>query len=66
MKNKQENWVAMIISGYANNLGIAISEAAEQLLSDGRLSYLEDCYGALHLLSNEDVIIELIDMGAGK
>jgi len=62
MKNKQELWVSMILSGYSKKLGIAISEAAERLLSDGGLSYLEDCYEALHTQSNEDVINELIDM----
>jgi len=52
----------MILSGYAKKLGIAVSEAAERLLFDGGMSYLEDCYGALHTQSNEDVIDELIDM----
>ena len=56
----------MILSGYAKKLGIVISEAAEKLLSDGGLSYLEECYEALHTQSNDDVIIELIDMGAAK
>ena len=59
----------MILSAYANKLGIAISEASERLLSDGGLSYLEDCYEALHTQSNEDVVEELIDManaGASK
>ena len=53
----------MILCGYSKKLGIAISEAAERLLSDGGISYLEDCYEALHTQSNEDVIEELIDMG---
>jgi len=69
MKNKQEVWTAMIISGYSKKLGITISEAAQQLLSDNSLDYLEECYNALHLLSNEDVICELMDMtkaGQGK
>ena len=52
----------MIISGYAKKLGISLSEAAEKLLSDGGLSYLEDCYEALHTQSNDDVINELIDI----
>ena len=52
----------MILSAYAKKLGIALSEAVERLLSDGSLSYLEDCYEALHTQSNEDVIDELIDM----
>ena len=52
----------MILSSYAKKLEIAISEAAERLLSDGGMSYLEDCYEALHTQSNEDVINELIDM----
>ena len=59
----------MILSAYAKKLGITIAEAAERLLSDGGLSYLEDCYEALHTQSNEDVINELIDManaGAGE
>jgi hypothetical protein len=29
MKNQQEVWTAMIISGYSKKLGISISEAAE-------------------------------------
>ncbi len=69
MKNKQEIWTAMIISGYSKKLGITISEAAQQLISAGSLDYLEECYNALHLLSNEDVICELMDMskaGQGK
>jgi len=69
MINKQETWFAMILSGYAKKLGIAISEAAERLMSDGGLNYMEDCYEALHTQSNEDVINELLDMaktGAAK
>jgi len=69
MVNKKEVWVAMILSAYAKRLGIALSEASERLLSDGGLSYLEDCYEALHTQSNDDVIDELIDMaiaGTGK
>ena len=62
MKNKQEVWTAMIISGYSKKLGITISEAAERLLSCDCLDYLEECYETLHLLSNEDVICELMDM----
>jgi len=62
MINKQEIWTAMILSSYAQKQGIPISEAAERLLSDGGLSYLEDCYEALHTQSNEDVVNELIDM----
>ena len=69
MINRQEIWTAMILSGYAKKQKITISEAAERLLSDGGLSYLEDCYEALHTQSNEDVISDLIEMaaaGAGK
>ncbi|MDR2593208.1 MAG: DUF3791 domain-containing protein [Fibromonadaceae bacterium] len=62
MKNNQEVWVAMIISGYSKKLGIAISEAAQQLLDYDCLDYLEEYYETLHLLSNEDVICELMDM----
>jgi len=65
MTSKQGIWTAMILSGYAKRLGITASEAAGKLLSDGGLGYLEDCYGALHTQSNEDVIDELIDMAAG-
>jgi len=65
MTGKQGIWTAMILSGYAKRLGITVSEAAGKLLSDGGLGYLEDCYGALHTQSNEDVIDELIDMAAG-
>ncbi|MDR1830774.1 MAG: DUF3791 domain-containing protein [Candidatus Fibromonas sp.] len=66
MKNKQEVWTAMIISGYSKKLGIPISEAAGQLLSSDCLNYLEEYYGTLHLLSNEDVICELLDMANVK
>ena len=62
MLNKQEIWLAMILSNYAKKLEITISEASQKLLSDGGLSYLEDCYEALHTQSNEDVVDELIDM----
>lgn len=66
MNNKQEIWTAMIISGYAERHGISVSDAAARLLADGRAGYLEDCYNVLHLLSKEDVIRELTDMGAQK
>jgi len=66
MKNKQEIWMAMILSAYAKKLGITISSAVECLLSDGGLSYLEECYEALHTMSNEDVITELIDMAGER
>jgi len=62
MKNKQELWTAMIMSGYSKKLDITISEAARILLSTGCLNYLEEYYETLHLLSNEDVICELMDM----
>jgi len=62
MKNQQEVWTAMIISGYSKKLGITLSEAAQQLLSANCLDYLEECYNTLHLLSNDDVICELVDM----
>jgi len=52
----------MILSAYAKKLEILISEAAERLLSDGGLSYLDDCYEALHTQSNEDVVDDLIEM----
>jgi len=52
----------MIISGYSKKLGITISEAARRLLSNNGIDYLEEYYNTLHLLSNEDVICELIDM----
>ena len=55
-------WVAMIISSYSRKLGITISEAARQLLSGNCFDYLEEYYGTLHLLSNEDVVYELMDM----
>jgi len=66
MKNKQEVWTAMIISGYSKKLGITISEAAQQLLSENSLDYLEEFYDTLHLLSNEDVICELMDMAKAR
>ncbi len=62
MKNKQEMWVAMIISGYSVKNGITMEEAAKQLLETNALNYLEEFYNTLHLLSNEDVICELTDM----
>ena len=52
----------MIISGYSKKLNITVSEAAQQMLSSDCLDYLEDYYEPLHLLSNEDVICELMDM----
>jgi len=39
-------------------------EAARQLLSANSLDYLEEYYDTLHLLSNEDVICELMDMAS--
>jgi len=54
----------MILAYYAKRLGITVSQAAEKLLLDGGLAYLEDCYEALHTQSNDDVIDELIDMAA--
>ena len=62
MKNKLEVWVAMIISGYSKKMGISISESARQLLAGGCLDYLEEYYETLHLLSNEDVVSELMDI----
>jgi hypothetical protein len=62
MKNKTENWTAMIMSGYSKKMNITISEAARILLSSGCLKYLEEYYETLHLLSNEDVISELSEM----
>jgi hypothetical protein len=62
MKNKPENWTAMIMSGYSKKMNITISEAARILLSTGCLNYLEEYYETLHLLSNEDVISELSEM----
>ena len=53
----------MILSAYAKKLGVAMSEAADRLLSDGGMSYLEDCYEALHTQSNDDVVNDLIEMG---
>ena len=62
MKNSQEVWIAMIVSGYSKKQDITISEAARQLLSRDCFDYLEEYYETLHLLSNEDVICELVDM----
>ena len=62
MKNKQEMWTTMILSGYSKKLCMPISEAIRQLLSSDCINYLEEYYETLHLLSNEDVICELIDM----
>jgi len=59
-------WTAMIISCYSKELGISMSEAAEQLLCNNSLNYLEDYYETLHLLSNDDVVCELIDMAEIK
>ena len=52
----------MIISGYSKELGITFSEATERLLSNDCIDYLEEYYDTLHLLSNGDVIRELVDM----
>jgi len=62
MKNKQENWTAMIMSGYSKKMNITISETARILLSTGCINYLDEYYETLHLLTNEDVINELSDM----
>jgi len=62
MINKQEIWIAMILSVYAKKLELSISESIEQLRSNGGLRYLEDYYETLHTLSNEDVVNELIEM----
>ena len=56
----------MIMSGYSKKTGITISEAAQKLLSFDCLNYLEEYYETLHLLSNDDVICELIDMTGTK
>ena len=66
MKNAQEMWIAMIISGYSKKLDITISEAAQRLLSSDCLNYLEEYYETLHLLSNDDVICELVDMSTAE
>ena len=52
----------MIISGYSVKTGKKISEALDLLLKNGGIKYLDECYSVLHLLSNDDVIDELIDM----
>ena len=62
MKNKQEVWIAMIISGYSKKLDISMSEASRQLLSCSGIDYLEEYYSTLHQLSNNDVICELMEM----
>ena len=56
----------MILCAFAKKQGIAISRAAEILLSDGGLNYLEEYYEVLHTMSNEDVVLELIDMAEPK
>ena len=58
----------MIVGGYAVKTGKKISEALDLLLKNGGIKYIDECYNVLHLLSNDDVIDELIDMsnrGAG-
>ena len=52
----------MIISSFSKKLNIPISEAARILLSSKCISYLEDYYGTLHQLSNDDVVDELLEM----
>ena len=66
MKNKQEIWIAMILSAYAKKQGISITKTAEKLLSDGGFFYLEEYYKTLHTQSNEDVINDLIEMAKIK
>jgi hypothetical protein len=66
MKNKQENWIAMIMSGYSKKMNITISETVKILLSTGCLNYLNEYYDTLHLLTNDDVISELSDMIANN
>jgi len=62
MKNKKENWISMIMSGYSKKMNITISETVRLLLSTGCINYLDEYYETLHLLTNEDVINELADM----
>jgi len=62
MKNKQEFWTMMIVSGYAAKIGKTISESLDLLLKNGGIKYIDECYNVLHLLSNDDVIDELLDI----
>ena len=62
MKNKQEIWFTMIISAFSKKLSISITEAVKQLLACKCFIYLEEHYNTLHLLSNDDVIDELIEI----
>jgi hypothetical protein len=41
-----------------------MSEALDSLLKNGGVKYMDECYNVLHLLSNDDVIDELIDIGS--
>ena len=56
----------MIISAYSKKMGITITEAARNLLSSGCIDYLDEYYQTLHLLSNDDVIGEMMDMAETK
>ena len=65
MKDKQEVWTMMIISAFAKKQGLSIAAAAKLLLQNGGIEYLTDCYSTLHLLSNDDVVDELIQLAEG-
>ncbi|MDR1862254.1 MAG: DUF3791 domain-containing protein [Candidatus Ancillula sp.] len=60
IKFKQEHWVAMIISGFAEKKGLNIPDATDRLLNHEGMEYLEECYETLHQLSNDEVINDLI------
>ena len=52
----------MIISAFAKKQGFSIAAATKLLLQNHGIDYLADCYSTLHLLSNDDVAEELIQM----
>jgi len=62
MRDKQEIWTMMIISAFAKKQGLSIAAATKFLLQNRGIDDLADCYSTLHLLSNDDVTEELIQM----
>ena len=62
MIDKQEIWTTMIISAFAKKKQLSVSEATRFLLQNRGIAYLTECYSTLHLLSNDDVTDELIQI----
>ena len=66
MTDTQEIWTMMIISAFAKRQNMSLAAATRFLLQNCGISFLTDCYNTLHLLSNDDVTDELIQMTSGE